>query len=94
MTLGGLRPAPQPPRLARGRAIVSFPPPTKSFESRLQRKSTASNKLVISCLVMFQIPNQVRVDEQPVIRLKGRDLRLQHIVHRSGRLATRQQQRL
>ena len=93
MALGGLRPAPQPPRLARGRAIVSFPPP-KSFEGRLQRKSTASNKWVISCLVMFQIPNQVRVDEQPVIGLKGRDLRLQHIVHRSGRLATRQQQRL
>ena len=50
---------PSPPKLARGRAIVSFPPPPKSFESRLQGKSTASNKWVISCLVMFQIPNQV-----------------------------------
>ena len=94
MALGGLRPAPQPPRLARGRAIVSFPPPTKSFASRLQRKSTASNKWMISCLVMLQFPNQVRVDEQPIISLKGHDLRLQHIAHRSGRLATRQQQRL
>jgi|APEBP8051072266_1049373.scaffolds.fasta_scaffold01470_8 hypothetical protein len=45
-------------------------------------------------LVMLQAPNQVRVDEQPVIGLQGDDLRLQGVVHRSRRLATRQQKSL